>query len=118
MSEMLTLVRRLVTEQLGLDINNIDADNAALVEGLGADSLDILELIMHLEDLLDIEIDDEVFRKQLSMNEISKYLEGHSQLEDPCTIKTKQTGITLIEVMIIITIVGIAVLVAIVNLSE
>ena len=54
--QMIDRVKEVIAKQLRIDIADID-DNAAIVADLGADSLDIVEMLMTLEDEMDIIID-------------------------------------------------------------
>ncbi|MBQ5837479.1 MAG: acyl carrier protein [Clostridia bacterium] len=56
--QMIERVKAVIAKQLRLDVSEI-SDNAAIVEDLGADSLDIVEMLMTLEDELDIIIPDD-----------------------------------------------------------
>ena len=56
--QMIERVKMVIAKQLRMDISDI-ADDAAIVEDLGADSLDIVEMLMTLEDELDIIIPDD-----------------------------------------------------------
>lgn len=56
--QMIERVKAVVAKQLRMDVSEI-ADDAAIVEDLGADSLDIVEMLMTLEDELDIVIPDD-----------------------------------------------------------
>ena len=56
--QMIERVKSVVAKQLRMDVSEI-ADDAAIVEDLGADSLDIVEMLMTLEDELDIIIPDD-----------------------------------------------------------
>ena len=53
-----TRVRAIVAEQLGLDVGEVTPD-AHILDDLGADSLDVVELMMTLEEAFDIEVPDE-----------------------------------------------------------
>jgi acyl carrier protein len=55
---MIDRVKAVIAKQLRMDVSEI-ADNAGIVEDLGADSLDIVEMLMTLEDELDIIIPDD-----------------------------------------------------------
>jgi acyl carrier protein len=55
---MIERVKAVIAKQLRMDVSEI-SDNAAIVEDLGADSLDIVEMLMTLEDELDIIIPDD-----------------------------------------------------------
>ena len=56
--QMIERVKSVIAKQLRMDVSEI-ADDAAIVEDLGADSLDIVEMLMTLEDELDIIIPDD-----------------------------------------------------------
>lgn len=50
-------VKEIIAEQLGVELDQV-TDDANLMDDLGADSLDTVELVMALEEEFDIEIDD------------------------------------------------------------
>ena len=56
--QMIDRVKAVIAKQLRMDVSEI-ADHAGIVEDLGADSLDIVEMLMTLEDELDIIIPDD-----------------------------------------------------------
>ena len=58
MSDVATKVKEIIVDQLGVSADEV-VDGAAFVEDLGADSLDLTELIMAMEEEFDLEIDDE-----------------------------------------------------------
>jgi acyl carrier protein len=58
MSETLTKLQGIVREQLGVEESKI-VPSASFTAELGADSLDVVELVMAFEEEFDIEIDDE-----------------------------------------------------------
>jgi acyl carrier protein len=51
-------IRALVADQLGVNSAEVTPD-ASILDDLGADSLDVVELVMSLEDTFDIEVPDE-----------------------------------------------------------
>jgi len=55
---VLDRVKKIIAEQLGIDEEDITPD-ASFTDDLGADSLDLVELVMAFEDSFDIEIPDE-----------------------------------------------------------
>ena len=67
-------VKQIIVEQLGVDENQVDA-SASFIDDLGADSLDIVELIMDLEQEFNIEIPDEELPKVQTVADIVGYLE-------------------------------------------
>ncbi len=60
MRDLATEVRRIIADQLGHYVDKLE-DDSRLVEDLGADSLDIVELVMEFEDEFDISIEDKEF---------------------------------------------------------
>ena len=68
-------VKKIIEEQLGVESDRIKAE-ASFVEDLGADSLDIVELVMAMEEEFDLEIPDEDAEKLKTVQDVSDYLEG------------------------------------------
>lgn len=66
-------IKKVLQEQLGIDESVITMDSA-FVDDLGADSLDIVELIMALETEFDIEIPDEDAEKITTVGEAVNYI--------------------------------------------
>ena len=66
-------VKDIIVEQLGVDPERVKED-AKFIEDLGADSLDIVELVMAMEEEFDIEIPDEDAEKLKSVNDVQSYL--------------------------------------------
>ncbi len=66
-------VARLVVEQLGVSREEVVAE-AAFIDDLGADSLDIVELVMALEEAFDVEISDEDAEKIQTIEDAVSYL--------------------------------------------
>lgn len=69
-------VKGIVVEQLGVSADDVKPE-ASFVEDLGADSLDLTELIMAMEEAFDIEIDDEEAQKILKVKDAIDYIEKH-----------------------------------------
>lgn len=67
-------VRDVVVEQLSVDTDAVKLDSK-IVEDLGADSLDVVELIMALEEKFDVEIPDSDAEKLLSIKDVVDYIE-------------------------------------------
>tara|TARA_B100002049_G_scaffold204909_1_gene164711 strand:- start:292 stop:525 length:234 start_codon:yes stop_codon:yes gene_type:complete len=62
MSDVLAKVTEVTVEQLGVDKEQVKPE-ASFVDDLGADSLDVVELVMAFEEAFDIEIPDESAEK-------------------------------------------------------
>jgi acyl carrier protein len=72
-----TKVKQIIVEQLGVDENQVDS-NASFVDDLGADSLDIVELVMAFEEAFDLEIPDEDAEKIHTVKDAVDYIEAKS----------------------------------------
>ncbi len=68
-------VKKILSEQLEIEEDKINMDSD-LVEDLKADSLDIVELIMDLEQEFDLEIPDEDLPKVNSVRDVVEYIES------------------------------------------
>ncbi len=70
-------VKELVVEQLGVSPDEVKPESS-FVESLGADSLDLTELIMAMEEEFDIEIDDEDAQKIATVQDAITYIKSKS----------------------------------------
>ncbi|GAA0114359.1 MULTISPECIES: acyl carrier protein [Clostridium] len=70
---MFEKVRKRISEQLSLDEDDITLESS-FIDDLGADSLDIVELIMALEEEFDIEIPDEDAEKISTVGDVVEYI--------------------------------------------
>lgn len=68
-------VKELVVEQLGVDAEEV-TNEASFVDDLGADSLDIVELVMAFEEEFDLEIPDEDAEKIRTVGDAIEYIKG------------------------------------------
>ena len=75
MSETLTKLQGIVREQLGVDESKI-VPSANFTTELGADSLDVVELVMAFEEEFDIEIDDESAGKIQTVQDAVDFIEN------------------------------------------
>jgi acyl carrier protein len=70
-------VKEVVAEQLNVNADEVK-EESKFVEDLGADSLDVVELIMELEEKFDIEIPDSEAENIATVGDAIKYIETHS----------------------------------------
>ena len=75
---MFEKVRSLIAEKLSINEDDITMESA-FIEDLNADSLDIVELIMALEDELDMEIPDDEAEKFVTVADIVKFMKEHGE---------------------------------------
>jgi acyl carrier protein len=69
-------VKEIVCEQLGVNEEEVTPE-ASFIEDLGADSLDIVELVMALEEEYEMEISDEDAEKIKTVQDVITYIESH-----------------------------------------
>jgi acyl carrier protein len=69
-------VKQIIVEQLGIDEAEV-TPTAHFVDDLGADSLDIVELVMAFEESFDIEIPDEDAEKIQTVKDAIEYIQAH-----------------------------------------
>jgi acyl carrier protein len=69
-------LRRIISEQLGVDESQV-TPNASFEEDLNADSLDLVELIMSLEEEFHIEISEEDAEKIRTVGDAAEYIREH-----------------------------------------
>ncbi len=67
-------VRKIIVEQMDVNPDQVTLD-AKFIEDLGADSLDVVELVMALEEEFGSEIPDEEAEKLVSVGDVVKYIE-------------------------------------------
>lgn len=70
-------VKSIIVEQLGVPAEDV-TEGASFIEDLGADSLDIVELVMALEEEYDIEISDEDAEKIQTVGDAITYIGEHT----------------------------------------
>jgi acyl carrier protein len=73
--EIAERVKGIIVEQLGVSLEEV-TPQASFIEDLGADSLDIVELIMALEEEYDMEIPDEDAEKIQTVDDVISYIQS------------------------------------------
>ena len=68
--------KTIVVDQLGVNEENVTME-ATFVDDLAADSLDIVELVMNIEEEFDLEIPDSDAEKIVTIGDVVKYIEEH-----------------------------------------
>ncbi|MCD8233278.1 MAG: acyl carrier protein [Cloacibacillus porcorum] len=81
MEEVQSKLKEIVMDRLNAEEDQIKLE-ASFVEDLGADSLDIVELIMGIEEEFDIEIPDEDAEKLTTVGEAMEYVKTKLAVED------------------------------------
>ena len=76
MSSVEEKVKHIIVEQLGVDEDEVKPE-ATFVDDLGADSLDVVELVMALEEEFGLEISDEDAEKITSVQQAIAYIDSH-----------------------------------------
>jgi acyl carrier protein len=70
-------IRSIVADQLGIDRGEVTPD-ASILDDLGADSLDVVELVMAIEDEFNIEVPDEDVERMRTIGDMERYVTEHS----------------------------------------
>ena len=70
-------VQKIISENLNVPLEKVTMDTH-LVDDLGADSLDAVELIMALEEEYGIEVDDEAAQNMKYVRDVVNYIEEHT----------------------------------------
>jgi acyl carrier protein len=78
MASVAEKVKQIIVEQLGVDEAEVTS-TASFVDDLGADSLDIVELVMALEEAFELDIPDEDAEKIQTVQQAIDYIQGHSK---------------------------------------
>src|ERR1700733_13361098 len=75
-------VKQIIVEQLGVDESQVE-NKALFVDDLGADSLDIVELVMAFEEAFELEIPDEDAEKIATVKDAIDYIEAKTAKKKP-----------------------------------
>jgi len=70
-------VKKIIVEQLGVEEDEVTLESS-FIDDLGADSLDIVELIMALEEEFDLEIPDSEAEKISTVGDAVEYIKSHT----------------------------------------
>jgi acyl carrier protein len=73
MSETADRVKKIVVEHLGVEADKV-TDDASFIDDLGADSLDIVELVMAFEEEFGVEIPDDAAEKIATVNDAIAFI--------------------------------------------
>jgi acyl carrier protein len=69
-------VQKIISEQMGIDEDEVTLESN-IVDDLDADSLDVIELLMMLEEEFDIEITDEEAEKLVTVGDVVEYIKAN-----------------------------------------
>ena len=72
-------VKKVMVEQLGVSEDQVTME-ASIVDDLGADSLDVVEIVMALEEEFEMEIPDEEAEKLATVGAIAHYIDGSAKI--------------------------------------
>ncbi|WP_297519575.1 acyl carrier protein [uncultured Clostridium sp.] len=75
---MFDKVKEIIADKLSVDESSVTMEST-FVDDLGADSLDVVELIMSLEEELEMEIPDEDAANFATVGDVVKYIETHNE---------------------------------------
>ena len=70
-------VKKILSEQFDVDVNEL-TDTTNIEEDLGADSVEVIDLLMSLEDEFQIEIPDEAIDEIRTIGDLAAYIEEHA----------------------------------------
>ena len=73
--ELFNSIKRMIVDQLGVDEDTITEDSS-FVDDLNADSLDMVELVMAMEQEFDIELPDDVAEKVVTVKDAVEYIQN------------------------------------------
>ena len=74
--DMLEAVKEILAKQLRVDIDTID-ESTNIIDDLGADSLDVVEMLMTIEQEYDVVIPDEVITTLRTVGDVAVYIENN-----------------------------------------
>ena len=74
--EMLEAVKEILAKQLRIDVDTID-ENTNIVSDLGADSIDVVEMLMTIEEEYGIVVPDDVVVTFVTVGDVARYAENN-----------------------------------------
>ena len=77
-SSVFERLQKILAEQFEIDEDDITL-NSDIVDDLGADSLDLVDLVMSIEDEFEIEVPDEAIEEIKTVDDAVKYIEDHEK---------------------------------------
>ena len=77
MSDVLERVKKIVVDNLDVDADKV-VESASFIDDLGADSLDLVELVMAFEEEFGVDVPDADAEKLQNVGDVIKYIEEHS----------------------------------------
>ena len=72
--DILQVIKEILAKQLKVDVDTID-ENTNIVADLGADSLDVVEMLMTIEEEYDVVVPDEVVTTFVTVGDVCEFLE-------------------------------------------
>ena len=75
---MLEQIKKMVADNLGVEESKI-TENASFKDDLGADSLDLFELVMAFEEAFEVEIPSEDLEKIVTVGDVVEYVNAHKE---------------------------------------
>ena len=76
--DVVAKVKEIIVQQLGVDADKVTPE-ASFVDDLGADSLDVVELVMAFEEEFDVEIPDEAAEKIATVKDATEFLKQNTE---------------------------------------
>ena len=74
--DILEVIKEILAKQLKIDVDTID-ENTNIVADLGADSLDVVEMLMTIEEEYDVVVPDEVVTTFVTVGDVARYVENN-----------------------------------------
>ncbi len=73
---MFEKVKAVIVEELGVEEESVTPE-ASIIDDLDADSLDVVELVMSLEETFDIKVDDDKVQSLRTVQDVVDYIDAH-----------------------------------------